>query len=847
MKLIKIHIDNFGTLSNFDLSFDEKLTTICEDNGKGKTTIATFIIVMLYGMSRNLKDQKDRERFYPFNGGTYGGRLVFVHEGDTFEIWRQFHKSSKAKDTTRVLKNRLAFALPEGKEIGEEVLGIDEDAFRRVCFINNNGLDFSGESIASKLGGLAGDFDAVQAEGTIEKILTAIKEIKPLRGNGGLLGDAEASLSNTEFEISRLNELRPSLMHAQQKYHEDIAKRNGIRKTIASMQSVTLNEERKKNAQALLDAVQKRQKEYEDLMALYPNGIPTDVEIERVRGAVRDVATSSEPAQELSAEESERLKRLSIRFVDGAPSQEKIEQINADIGELESLSASLSFESKPSEAEEDIIRRFSANPPSDKDVTGIREKLALYRDVSLEYENTDSTLGTSVTKTVAKNTLRPLSIALIVIGAASLIGGVVSCFFLLALGIALIAAGLICVGIGVALLLKGGKARQVSEEERVVNPKKQALGERKDSLRREIATWLSRYYIHDPDPISGMAKFESEYRIFQGHLQHQESKKSNAEKTGAKVDELRKTINEFFRKYGYHEGTHRSMLLVLQKDIGDFEALTLKKQACEASESKRREQRKNAEEVIEIFCNKYGIKPDNLAIWLGDASKAEQGSLYSKNAIAAAQSAYDAYIKKNPISDGASPEFSLEELQAQESQLNQAIAEAKTSIDGWEKELESLDGLLHDQQELKDKIAKLKRRHKILSCVKKNIERAQEAIKEQYVGPIKKEFERYSNIVRETSGLAIDLDANLELRYYANGEYRKSLHLSDGEKMLVSFCLRLALLESMYKGSEVFAILDDPFITLDGTNLPKVLNALGKLAGSTQILYFTCHESRKPA
>ena len=57
MKLLKCHIENFGKLSNYDYSFEDGLNTIKEENGFGKTTFASFIKAMFYGMEakRNTK------------------------------------------------------------------------------------------------------------------------------------------------------------------------------------------------------------------------------------------------------------------------------------------------------------------------------------------------------------------------------------------------------------------------------------------------------------------------------------------------------------------------------------------------------------------------------------------------------------------------------------------------------------------------------------------------------------------------------------------------------------------------------------------------------------------------
>ena len=50
MKLISYHIENYGKIQNQDGQFGEGVTEFCEKNGYGKTTLASFIRAMFYGL-----------------------------------------------------------------------------------------------------------------------------------------------------------------------------------------------------------------------------------------------------------------------------------------------------------------------------------------------------------------------------------------------------------------------------------------------------------------------------------------------------------------------------------------------------------------------------------------------------------------------------------------------------------------------------------------------------------------------------------------------------------------------------------------------------------------------------
>ena len=78
MKLLSCHIENFGKLSGFDYEFQDGLNTIKEENGFGKTTFASFIKAMFYGMEikKNTKMLLDRKKYQPWQGGAFGGSIV---------------------------------------------------------------------------------------------------------------------------------------------------------------------------------------------------------------------------------------------------------------------------------------------------------------------------------------------------------------------------------------------------------------------------------------------------------------------------------------------------------------------------------------------------------------------------------------------------------------------------------------------------------------------------------------------------------------------------------------------------------------------------------------------------
>ena len=108
MKLISCYIENFGTITKKEIRFEESITSICEENGFGKTTLASFLEAMFYGMNSDRTNNKEfgmRRHFNPFAGGKFGGNVVFSFGKDHYKIERYFDEKSDTKDSLTVYKN----------------------------------------------------------------------------------------------------------------------------------------------------------------------------------------------------------------------------------------------------------------------------------------------------------------------------------------------------------------------------------------------------------------------------------------------------------------------------------------------------------------------------------------------------------------------------------------------------------------------------------------------------------------------------------------------------------------------------------------------------------------------
>lgn len=205
MKLKRCYIENFGKLQQFEYEFSEGLNVINKLNGWGKTTFATFIKAMFYGFDTSNKraiSENERRKYYPWQGGKFGGNLEFEINGEIYEIERFF--GIKDKEDTFKLYNKATNCESNAysSNIGEEIFKIDRQAYERSTYISGQEISVEiNDSLSAKLSNiLESDNDINSSEEAIERITTIMKEYKKT-GNKGQINEIETKISNKKREL----------------------------------------------------------------------------------------------------------------------------------------------------------------------------------------------------------------------------------------------------------------------------------------------------------------------------------------------------------------------------------------------------------------------------------------------------------------------------------------------------------------------------------------------------------------------------------------------------------------------------------------------------------------------
>lgn len=212
MKLLKCHIENFGKLSNFDYIFKSGLNTIKEENGFGKTTFASFIKAMFYGMDskRNTKQLIDRKKYEPWQGGAFGGNIEFELNGKKYKLERFFGKKEN-EDIFKLYNLETNLECTDfSQNIGEEIFKLNKEAYERSTFISGQNVETSiNDSISAKLGNvLESENDVNTSKKAFEILDEAIKTYKKTGGRGELNSKIlQKTMIEKDLEKSKIDEI----------------------------------------------------------------------------------------------------------------------------------------------------------------------------------------------------------------------------------------------------------------------------------------------------------------------------------------------------------------------------------------------------------------------------------------------------------------------------------------------------------------------------------------------------------------------------------------------------------------------------------------------------------------
>lgn len=843
MRLISCYIEGYGKIKRKEYRFEEGITTLLGENGEGKSTLASFLKAMFYGLKAYRKDSTefcDREHYYPFDGGAFGGNLTFETGGKICKIERFFGEKSDTADSLKYYEN--GEEIPAVADLGKSIFGVDRESFERTTFLDGKfGEIKSTSGIRARLNnfleGGEEDGDADDAKKALER---AAKVYKKSRIGNDKVSEATRRIAQLNERIDNAEAIKKSL---EEKYRRLATLRGEIEEINARIvEGQTLNEKRsqQEHYDSLQEGVQKAKNELQAVLQKYPVGLPTAEETAAVNEYMgRSNALKAKlDGMEISQSDRQRAGELERLFARGIPAEEKLLELEGEMKTLSDLQAeSKLLEGKrATEEERELQVKFAHGTPSEKVLSETQAKVQAYQKVKAAYEQTPAWLSESGKQTSVSGKKYALFALIAILLIA--VGGVLLAYN--ALG-----GGVMAIG-GVLLLADGflylNKKSSVGQGTPTENSEKRRLEEELRGVEDAIKGVLMPYgYYSGNGVVFDFAHLQSDVAAYRRYAQERESRQEKIAQNGGRIEELSGCMTAFFRGYGLAGDTFVKLLSDLRVKINDY--LGLKTRFQQTGEERASVERELAQlrSQIELYRGKYALKELSVGLIAEDIRSAER----LKREIAEGEERAALYCEEKGLQAQAAVEkIDLAQLQETLTEKQNERSKLEREIAADETEAEKLEGYAVEKLQAEGLKKEYEQKHRLLNAALREIERAEGSLLDKYVKPIKEEFLRNAEPIEGVLGEKLVMTKNFELRFERNGKERSEKHLSAGQRSICDLCFRLSLVKNMYREQLPFLILDDPFTSLDEGHMRKVAALLREWAKEVQIIYFTCHSSR---
>lgn len=187
----------------------------------------------------------------------------------------------------------------------------------------------------------------------------------------------------------------------------------------------------------------------------------------------------------------------------------------------------------------------------------------------------------------------------------------------------------------------------------------------------------------------------------------------------------------------------------------------------------------------------------------------------------------------------------ITKLEDNERKLLVDIASGKAALSALEQRAYALADCKAEEQQLLVEKARLERKLTALQTAKALLLRARENMAARYLQPVETISAQLLKELKTEFLATLKFTADGTPVLDDNGVFRNLAYYSQGTQELIGFCMRLALIETVYAGETPVLLFDDPFVHLDDETTAMAKRMVQKLARKYQIIYCTCKEERR--
>ncbi len=834
MRLLRLHVENFGTLRDYRMDFGDALNVLHEENGWGKTTLAVFIKAMLYGLPATTKrslDENERKKYTPWQGGAFGGSLEFSCGAGDFRIER-FFGAKEAEDSFALYDLRTNMeSRTFTANVGEELFGIDADAFERTVYLSQRTAPKGdSSSIAARLGNLLDDVDDI---GSYDDAIAALEKRRKhyvLSGGRGRVADLERELLEVRTELEELKRERDTLNAREA---EALQKSEHIARVSQELQGVRAavlrasHTEQKNRMLEELRALDERKKALEQMLH---GQHPSDGALEEQRELLRQLQGARARLEAISDKPitPERTRLLTAQAYASSPKEEMLPKLERANGEWRDLCG----EEALLRASMGASRRFERGVPTDEELAAAR------RVLESTQKNADDAPAKARTSLAFAWALRIAGVCCTALGILFLPALIVGIVLLIASAIELAVS---CVR--TARRSKENEARAAAE------------AARRQNALQSVRTLLRRYGVQDADPTRGLDELSYLVRAYREELDAARESKTRLAEIGERKKQVISFLRTGFRLYGVElneKNDYRDEAEALKQDVACFARAVrdegTRRRARAEAESRCRELKERMRPFLELYDpeKKYAVSE---LLRLVDSREQEYRRVCADTARKSRE--LSAFIREKGLDAG--------EVHESERALREREQSLQGALTRWQREHSTLLSQIENLSQRVDLIPEVEARIVALSeeleearvnsrtveLTKQYLETAKTALSTRYLDDMQTSFEHFLAILTEGAPPESVMDASFDVSLRAAGKTRSMESFSRGWRDAVQFCVRLSLADALCRdGERPFLLLDDPFVNLDDDRLAAAKRLLTVLSERYQILHMVCHADR---
>ncbi len=789
MRLIKCHIDGFGKLVDADYDFTAELNSFLHDNGWGKSTLAAFLRVMLYGFEGEGKRndlENERKKYLPWTGRGYGGSLTFSVADKTYIAYRNFGNKTK-EDTFRLIDTANNLESTDFSEnLGEELFQIDQASFKRTAFMEQQDLQTGGtDSISAKLSNLCEDTEDVNNFEKVRDFLTkSLNNMSPTRVTGSIhalnkeITDIRVSIREKDELEKAIEELTTRINDKQnsgQAFSKECKELKEKEVKLIGLESRKAVRQKKAD---LLKEKENREEQFNRLRATLPGKIPEEEDIAEAKKNLRHLNNMELQLAEKRVTEAEakRVEALDTIFAQGIPEDRELLLAEKNITELSAVNQKIDILEADLKLEQEKYTR-------EMHAMGARLKRIHLRRV----------YGALIFLLYA-----------IVEGALFLNRSNINSNLFPYLTLGVLGIGVICLTVFFIVIETSYKraSKMPSADNR--DRKEAELQETKarlDSVEQELRGFFAKYNLNcDADNYSAALKTAEQDKADYVRLS---DKVTYAEKSGIlhEKQETERKLREFLETTG----------AFLTGDFAtDLQNLSICKKEIENAQA----------EFVRAENRLKSYEEENPSY--DDYQQTEEPSKYTLSEI----------------------REKIQRIENNMEENNRLIKAEEKRRDDMLEQLEDMNARADLLLEKEERLEELRHKYSTYGKTLAFLQQAHDELNASLLAPLS---DRFRDHLKEmgylTSGNDPDkvyVDTHADVTIEEAGDRRDLRFFSVGTRDLVSVAMRVALLDNMYEGEKPFVVLDDPFVNLDDSKMAIAKDFLQKLAESYQILYFTC-------